>query len=306
MNEARTAKDSPSGRPWLSVVALLSFIPAFAASRIFTYFLPKVVVEQSGIHFHHFWYGLILIAGAGWLGLAGPASLARFGAVMYGLGGGVLADEFGLLLTLGDYQTGITYTLVVGMVVTAASCSLVHHYRSEIVTELKRITLWEKVAILGLFLLLFPLALVTFGIPTDAVGLVIAGAYRTRFGGAWKISQRRFFLELSGIAVSVVILVLAGSVVSLIFQSVFGAFPPPQSILIPVLLGLFAVDVFSGLVGGWIWSSLLRRDSSNTFGPSIYRFDKAIGLLSQKTRVSELRTKLGAVQHRRPLLRQSL
>src|SRR2546427_11538072 len=135
---------------------------------------------------------------------------------MYGLGGGVLADEFGLLLTLGDYQTGITYTLVVGMVVTAASGSLVHHYRSEIVTELKRITLWEKVAILGLFLLLFPLVLVTFGIPTDAVGLVIAGAYRTRFGGAWKISQRRVFFEVLRIGVSVVIFFLAGCVVRFI------------------------------------------------------------------------------------------
>jgi len=169
---------------------------------------------------------------------------------MYGLGGGVLADELGLLLTLGDYQTAITYTLLVGMVVAAATGSLVHHYWCDVVTELKRITLWERVAILGLFLLLFPIVLVTFGIPADAVGLVIAGAYRTRFGRAWKISRRQLFLELSGIAVSIVILVLGESVVSLIFQSVFGAFPPPQPILIPVLLGLFAVDVFSGLVGG--------------------------------------------------------
>ncbi len=155
------------------------------------------------------------------------------------------------------------------MVVAAATGSLVHHYWSDVVTELKRITLWESVAILGLFLLLFPIVLVTFGIPTDVVGLVIASAYRKRFGRAWKISRRQLFLELSGIAVSIVILVLGESVVSLIFQSVFGAFPPPQPILIPVLLGLFAVDVFSGLVGGWVWSSLLRRDSSNTFGPSI-------------------------------------
>jgi len=153
------------------------------------------------------------------------------------------------------------------MVVAAATGSLAHHYWSDVVTELKRITLWERVAILGLFLLLFPIVLVTFGIPTDAVGLVIAGAYRTRFGRAWKTSRRQLFLELSGIAVSIVILVLGESVVSLIFQSVLGAFPQP--ILIPVLLGLFAVDVFSGLVGGWVWSSLLRRDSSNTFGPSI-------------------------------------
>ncbi len=116
---------------------------------------------------------------------------------MYGLGGGVLADELGLLLTLGDYQTAITYTLLVGMVVAAATGSLVHHYWCDVVTELKRITLWERVAILGLFLLLFPIVLVTFGIPADAVGLVIAGAYRTRFGRAWKISRRQLFLELS-------------------------------------------------------------------------------------------------------------
>jgi hypothetical protein len=102
-------------RAWLSALAILAFIPAFSLARLFTFVLPRVVVVQSGIHFHHFWYGIVLIAASGWLGIAGSERWARLAATMYGLGGGLLADEVGLLLTFGDYyQNEITYTIVVG------------------------------------------------------------------------------------------------------------------------------------------------------------------------------------------------
>src|SRR5438094_4842272 len=99
--------------PWLSALALLAFLPAFGLARLFTFILPQVVVVQSGIHFHHFWYGIVLLAALGWLGIVGGDRWNRLAAIIYGLVGGLLADEVGLLLTLGDYRTGITYTIVV-------------------------------------------------------------------------------------------------------------------------------------------------------------------------------------------------
>jgi len=55
-------------------------------------------VVQSGIHFHHFWYGIVLLAASGWLGIVGGDRWNRLAAIMYGLGGGLLADEVGLIL----------------------------------------------------------------------------------------------------------------------------------------------------------------------------------------------------------------
>src|SRR3989449_10481610 len=144
-------------KSWLSALALLTFLPAFGLARLFTYFLPRVVVEQSGIHFHHFWYGIILLAASGWLGIAGDVRWTRLAAIMYGLGGGLLADEVGLLLTLGDYQTGITYTIVVGTVAILSTVSIFRRYGREIALELKRITLSERVGYFALLILVLPL-----------------------------------------------------------------------------------------------------------------------------------------------------
>jgi len=76
---------------------------------------------------------------------------------MYGLGGGLLADEVGLLLTLGDYQTGITYTIVVGTVAILSTVSIFRRYGREIAVELKRITLSERVGYFALLILFLPL-----------------------------------------------------------------------------------------------------------------------------------------------------
>ena len=56
------------------------------------------------------------------MGIVGGDRWNRLAAIMYGLGGGLLVDEVGLLLTLGVYQTGITYTIVVGAVAILARC----------------------------------------------------------------------------------------------------------------------------------------------------------------------------------------
>ena len=72
-----------------------------------------------GHHIHHFYFGIGLIALAGWIAIVGsPALGRRWQALMYGAGLGLFMDEIGLLLTWGDYYSSATYLLsllVVGL-----------------------------------------------------------------------------------------------------------------------------------------------------------------------------------------------
>lgn len=58
-----------------------------------------------GFHIHHFFFGFILLVIAGWGALLHPEISQRWLAVLYGLGVGVFVDEFGFLLTWGDYYS---------------------------------------------------------------------------------------------------------------------------------------------------------------------------------------------------------
>lgn len=53
---------------------MLSFIFSFIAARTFTTFYPSTVLISSGIHIHHFWFGLALLAIGGWLGISNTDS----------------------------------------------------------------------------------------------------------------------------------------------------------------------------------------------------------------------------------------
>jgi hypothetical protein len=65
-----------------------------------------------GYHIHHFYFGIIMIALAGWLSILGHNIISREKqAILYGAGLGLLMDEIGLLLTWGDYYSGLTYLL---------------------------------------------------------------------------------------------------------------------------------------------------------------------------------------------------
>ena len=86
-------------RHGLSFLATIAFVSSLIGSRTFATLNPQIVVIQQGIHFHHFWYGLALIAIAGWFGIARPSErLSRVYATVYGLGAGFIGDEVGLLL----------------------------------------------------------------------------------------------------------------------------------------------------------------------------------------------------------------
>ncbi len=65
-----------------------------------------------GHHIHHFYFGVFLIALAGWFALVGSKYINKGkAALIYGAGLGLFMDEIGLLLTWGDYYSGVTYLL---------------------------------------------------------------------------------------------------------------------------------------------------------------------------------------------------
>src|SRR5271169_1985628 len=87
----------------------LSFIASFLVARAFATLNPGTVVVTGGIHFHHFWYGLAMIVAAGGLGIVHQdPRFRKFYAVLFGLGGGLVGDEVGLLLTFGNYDSVLT------------------------------------------------------------------------------------------------------------------------------------------------------------------------------------------------------
>jgi hypothetical protein len=100
--------------PHFSLLAVISFIGSFAVARTFTTLFPTtVVIVGGGIHLHHFWYGLALLAIGGWMGIINHNErIDQLAAVFYGIGGGLVVDESGLLLTFGNYWSTLTYTIV--------------------------------------------------------------------------------------------------------------------------------------------------------------------------------------------------
>jgi len=111
------------------MLALFSFIASFAIARIFSALNPNVVLTGRGFHIHHFWYGLALLAIGGWLGISyDNERINRLAAILFGAGGGLIVDEAGLLLTFGDYWTGITYTFVIIFLTFASILFLLSKY----------------------------------------------------------------------------------------------------------------------------------------------------------------------------------
>src|SRR5271169_6019252 len=101
----------------LASLALSAFVVSFFGARIFTTINPDTVVVSGGVHFHHFWYGLAMVVAAGWLGIVSfHPTLNRVYATVFGLGGGLIGDEVGLLLTFGNYHSELTYVFFVAFI----------------------------------------------------------------------------------------------------------------------------------------------------------------------------------------------
>ena len=135
-----TREGKPASRANLSVLALISFLASFIIARAFTTINPDVFLGGGGFHIHHFWYGIIMLAIGGWLGISyNDERITRIAAVIYGAGGGLIGDEAGLLLG-ANYWTGITYTIVVVFLVFVSTFILFRRYSRTILMEFQGLT----------------------------------------------------------------------------------------------------------------------------------------------------------------------
>ena len=78
---------------------------------------PACQLWVKGYRVHHFFFGIGLLVIGGWLGhiQCGQRLVTWISAGLYGGGLGLIVDEFGLLLTFGDYwaiQSYIFFVLI--------------------------------------------------------------------------------------------------------------------------------------------------------------------------------------------------
>ena len=152
-------------RAHLATLALLSFIFSFIAARTFTTFYPSTVLISGGIHIHHFWFGIASVAIGGWLGISyDDKEIDRVAAILYGAGGGLIIDEVGLLLTFGNYWTGLTYSFLVVFLAFIVILMFLYRYRAAIMEELAEFATNKASVYLGVFLAAVSIA---FIIQTD-------------------------------------------------------------------------------------------------------------------------------------------
>ncbi|KMO97885.1 hypothetical protein [Streptomyces roseus] len=115
------------------LLALLSFVLSFLITRVITRMIragrgPFKNITPGGVHVHHVVPGVILviIGGFGAVGSGGRGFGAMLSAVIFGLGAGLVLDEFALILHLDDvYWSEQGRKSVEIVVLTAALVALV-------------------------------------------------------------------------------------------------------------------------------------------------------------------------------------
>ena len=163
----------------LLFLMFLAFIASFLTARGFATLNPGTVVVTGGIHFHHFWYGLILIVASGGLGIVhNDPRFRRVYAVLFGLGGGLVGDEVGLLLTLGNYDSVLTLYFFVIVVSGGVLLTLLYRYRKELEQDVLSLERGERLAHLGVLVaglsaLWFAAGLLSIGAVVLAAGVAI-------------------------------------------------------------------------------------------------------------------------------------
>jgi len=60
----------------------------------------------------------------------------RIAAIIFGVGGGLIGDEVGLLVTFGDYYSGITYTFVISLLAFVFIVTLFMRHGQAIINEI--------------------------------------------------------------------------------------------------------------------------------------------------------------------------
>ncbi len=181
-------------KPDLSVLALMSFIASFVVARAFTTLSPRTVVVTSGLHIHHFWYGIALLVVGGWLGISyHDERIDRFAAIIFGIGGGLVGDEVGILLTFESevYWASISYTFIIILITAASILTLLNKYSGTIRKGFMEFLSSSSGLFVGVVLLAISIA------------FVVDAAFFLNFGGVAVIVAAAILLALAFLAILV-------------------------------------------------------------------------------------------------------
>jgi hypothetical protein len=165
----------------LSFLALLAFVASFLSARTFATLNPSTVAKAGGIHFHHFWYGLAMVIVVGWIAIAYDIPrYRRVYAVVFGLGCGLIGDEIGLFLTMGNYNSSITFFFFV-IVVSAGSMVVLLRDRKSLQYDVIGLKVGETlllvgIVIMGMSALAFADGLFLEGVAIVGIGGIVAVA----------------------------------------------------------------------------------------------------------------------------------
>src|SRR5215472_11940747 len=158
----------------LGVHAMIGFLVAFFGARTFALLNPTVVVATSDVHFHHFWYGLGMVALSGWLGITyNKPRLLRTYALIFGLGAGLIGDEVGLLLTLGNYQSELTTDFFVGVIGFIILVPMILQFKTVFRKDTVHQSYNERLIHVGILLL--GVSTIFFAIKVWTPGVLVAG-----------------------------------------------------------------------------------------------------------------------------------
>jgi hypothetical protein len=168
----------------LAFIAIAAFLVSFFGSRLFATVCPTCVVVGSGIHFHHFWYGIGMVALTGWLAIVGKRTdrRDRAYALVYGLGLGLIGDEVGLLLTFGNYYSELTYQIFVGAVGLIILGALAIRFGERLRKDFMRMERWEGVSLVGLFLAGFSTLFFAFDQDITGAAFALLGLFAIVWG----------------------------------------------------------------------------------------------------------------------------
>jgi hypothetical protein len=181
-----------ASKPNLSFIMLSAFLASFAVARVFTAFFPSTTLVIQEIHVHHFWYGLALLTIGGWLGINyRDDHTDRLAAIIFGIGGGLVGDEIGLLLTFGDYYSELTYTFIIALLTFSIMATLFKRHGKTIITELYGFSRKHIDLYIGLFLAFISSA---FLIQSDNTPVIILSLIT--FIAALTLIARRIILFL--------------------------------------------------------------------------------------------------------------
>src|SRR5438445_13573089 len=93
---------------------------------------------------------------AGWLGIGDhDRKVGRIYAVVFGVGGGFVGDEVGLLLTFGDYFSPLAQDFFVAAMAFLILTALMFRYGKQIKQNLLGLSRREQLSWGGVFLVLF-------------------------------------------------------------------------------------------------------------------------------------------------------